>query len=304
MAIAILAALGEIGGLIVIGWIARKMRYLNRSEVDRASIFAIDFLMPLLIFSSIIKGFDISAVNTLWPLPVLGFGIVAGGVLVGLGLRYGLAARSADIRRTFVFFCGINNYGYLPIIIVNNIWGTPTMLAQLFLLNLGSTIGVWTIGVNMLGGANLKKCLKNLFAPSLVALIAALSLKFGQVSVPKVIVDITSSAGAAATPLIVILMGASLLDISIKTGWRDMLYSSAIRLVVLPLLFYAVFRLFPLSAEAFNLAMIVALMPVGISSSLFVARFGGDPDFAARCTVVSTILAIATVPILIHFLGR
>jgi predicted permease len=304
MTIAIIIALVETGGLLLIGWIARQLRYVTRDEVDRFSIFAVDFLMPLLIFSSTFKGLEVQNLCKLWPLPLLGLGIVVGGMVCGLSFRHGLGSRDPDVRRTFVFFCGINNYGYIPIIMVNTIWGSPAMLANLFLLNLGSTVGLWIFGVNVLGGAEMKKIVRNMFAPSLVALIAALTVKILAIPLPDFFIRITSSAGAAAIPLIIIMMGASLHDVVIKTGWRDLLYSTVIRLVILPLIFIGIFRFLPISPDICNIAMIVALMPVGISSSTFVRRYGGDADFAARATVVSTIIAVITVPVAMHLFAR
>ena len=46
-----------------------------------------------------------------------------------------------------------------------------------------------------------------------------------------------------------------------------------------------------------NIALIVALMPVSVASTIITRRYGGDPDFAARGAVVTTIASGATVPL-------
>jgi predicted permease len=280
MTMAILAALAQIGGLMVIGWLGRRLGYISRQEADRWSHFAIDFLMPLLIFSSTLQGLDVSRLNELWQLPAVGFGIVVVGIGLGFLLRYGLSTADTDIVKTFVFFCGINNYGYLPIIITGNLGG-HSLLASLFLLNLGSTLGLWLVGINVLGAVGLKGLLRNLLAPSLIALL-----------------------GVASTPIIIILMGASLADIALRQGVRDMAYSSLARLIVVPLACVGLLRLLPVCKDAYNLGLIVALMPVGISTPFFASRYGGDPDFAARATLISTIAAVLTVPVAVSLLGR
>jgi predicted permease len=303
MTMAILAALAQIGGLMVIGWLGRRLGYISRQEADRWSHFAIDFLMPLLIFSSTLQGLDVSRLNELWQLPAVGFGIVVVGIGLGFLLRYGLSTADTDIVKTFVFFCGINNYGYLPIIITGNLGG-HSLLASLFLLNLGSTLGLWLVGINVLGAVGLKGLLRNLLAPSLIALLAAVGLALSGLRLPQVILTIADSAGVASTPIIIILMGASLADIALRQGVRDMAYSSLARLIVVPLACVGLLRLLPVCKDAYNLGLIVALMPVGISTPFFASRYGGDPDFAARATLISTIAAVLTVPVAVSLLGR
>jgi predicted permease len=51
-----------------------------------------------------------------------------------------------------------------------------------------------------------------------------------------------------------------------------------------------------------NVAVIVALMPVPISSTVLTRRFGGSPRFAAQAAMVTTLLAAVTVPLAVMLL--
>ncbi len=119
----IIFAIAEISGVLAVGWLARLTGHVREDDVNRWSRFVLDFLFPALVFHRIITGFDPSRLAEVWPLPVLGLGVIAFGALAGFGLRYGLKSRDADVRKTFHHFCAVNNYGYLPIIIVGNLWG-------------------------------------------------------------------------------------------------------------------------------------------------------------------------------------
>lgn len=299
----IVSAIIEILGLFSIGWIARRLEYVKEQEINRWSRFAIDILFPPMVFVSMVRGFDPGRINELWPLPLIGLGIVIIGACAGLFLQFGLRSRDPDVLKTFRFFCAFNNYGFLPIIIVSDLWGQPG-LANLFFLNLGSTLGLWTIGVGILGGSDFKSAVKSVFTPTLGALFLGLVFAFSRVRIPEFLLNICQSAGSAAIPLILVLIGASLFGVSMRDGRRDLAYITAVRLLFFPIIFIFILRLMPVSQDVYNIAVIVALMPVGASSPIFVRRFGGSSSFAVRAAVMTTLISIITVPVGVWLLAR
>jgi len=135
---------------------------------------------PFLAFDSIVRAFDRSRFLEFVLLPFLALGIIVFGALAGLVFRRGLATRDPDVRKTFHHMCAINNYGFLPIIIVQNLiaqgkWD-GVALAQLFIFNLGSSIGYWTIGVWILGGSGLREGARKILSPNIVAVFLALAV--------------------------------------------------------------------------------------------------------------------------------
>jgi predicted permease len=150
VALPIILSIAEIFGLLSIGAVCRYFRYIEEPDIDKWSKLVLDFLYPAFVFSSITIGFQTGRRNELWVLPLIGLGISMGGALLGLGLKYGLRTKNKDMERTFLYFCAVNNYGFLPVVIVQNLWGGTAMLANLFFLTLGSTIATWTVGVGVM----------------------------------------------------------------------------------------------------------------------------------------------------------
>lgn len=299
----IVTAIAQIFGVFAIGWLARRMRYLDESDVNRWSRLVIDFLMPLLAFHSITANFDRGRVRELWALPLIGFGMIAFGALCGVLLRRALRSRDPDIRKTFHHFCAINNYGFLPIIIVQSLWGSEGV-ARLFVLNLGSTVGYWTIGVGLLGGASPRQAAKNILGPNLAAVVFALALCLAGLNryVPDLVLRIASTAGSAAVPSILLLIGATLYPLPSIRHKRDLAYLTAVRLVLLPAGMVAALLALPIPEAARNVALIVALMPGTVSSTIITRRFGGCPDFAARAAIVTTLISMGTIPLALMLL--
>ncbi|MHC4872835.1 MAG: AEC family transporter [Planctomycetota bacterium] len=289
-------AILQIFGIFFVGWLARHKNYIHENELNRWSSFVIDFLFPLFIFNNIANEFEAHRLAELWPLPVIGFAIMAFGAVAGFFLKKFLKSKSDGLIKTFHHFCAVNNYGFLPIIIIMNLWGDKA-LARLLFLNLGSSLGYWTIGVALLGESDIKKAVKKIFTPCLAALFIALIIALTGMNtyIPEVIFKITKSAGAAAIPCMLILVGATLYPLPSMTDKRDLAYLCLVRLIVLPAIMIGVLYCLPISQDVKNIAVIVALMPTSVSSTVLTRKYGGDPDFAARAAVITTIIAIVTV---------
>jgi predicted permease len=180
------------------------------------------------------------------------------------------------------------------------------MLAGLFYLTLGSTIATWTVGVGVLGSTDVRQMVRNLLSPILVATVAAIALSWCGVvrHIPAVAGHIIASAGAASVPMMVVLAGASLFK---PSAWRitwQVVYVTIIRLAVLPFCAVIVLRIIPLPHEMYALAVIVALMPLGVSSVIYTRIFGGAPDFAASSSLATTAASVVTVPVALWLLFK
>jgi predicted permease len=301
----IILAIAQIFGVCFIGWLASRLGYLNENDVNRWSRLLIDFLFPLLVFQSIVQGFDAERVRELWTLPLLGFGIIVVGALIGIPLRATVQSRDPGLVRTFHHFCAANNYVFLPVVIVENLWG-HTGMANLFVMNLGSTIGYWTIGVALLGGIDPRKTAKNIVTPTLVAILLALLLAMTGASrfVPGVLLRVCQAGGSMAVPGMLMLAGAMLYPLPTFSNRRDLAWITTLRLVLLPAITILLLALLPLPTDVRNVAIIVSLMPASISSIILARRYGGSPSFAAEAAMVTTVLAIFTVPLAVLLLQR
>jgi malate permease and related proteins len=302
----IILSIAEIFGLLSIGAVSRYLRYIEERDIDRWSRLVLDFLYPAFIFSSVTAGFQTGRRNELWVLPLIGLGIAVGGALLGLGLRYGLRTKDRNVERTFLYFCAVNNYGFLPVVIVQNLWGGTAMLANLFFLTLGSTIATWTIGVGVLGSAKVKQIGRNLLTPTLLATIIAIFVSwFGwNRYVPQVVNHILVSAGSASVPMMLVLSGASMFKPAVWRITWQVVYITVVRLLILPACAIAVLRMLPLPSDVYSIAVIIALMPLAVSSVIYTRIFGGEPDFAASSSLATTVAAVITVPVALWLLFR
>lgn len=261
---------------------------------------------PCLIISSMIKADRFEAGSgSLWA-PVAGFFTVAFGFLAAYLIgRMGGIKRGRGLR-TFAFSVAIYNYGYLPIPLMQSMFG-PNELAVLFLHNVGIEVAIWTVGISLLAGGSLRDGLKRIVNPMVAALVIGLALNMtGWASVlPSIATQPIDLLGACAVPLGLLAIGASLYD-NVRSGdslWepRVSLLGTLLRLGILPLLGLWLAWYFPLSVELKRVLVLQSAMPAGIMPIVLAKHYGGQSMVAVRIVIASTAMGLLTMPLWIRF---
>jgi malate permease and related proteins len=299
MVVSVLLGIFELFILFGIGYLARRLKFLDNQVIGSMSKVLLDLLIPLLVFQSIVRNLDVSRLGELWPLPLIGFGLMALGGGLSFLLEKGLRTEDAEVKKTFRHLCAINNYVFLPLILINRIIGERGV-ALLFLLSVGSVIGLWTIGIALLGkGGSFREVLKQIMTPVLGAIILALVLSVLRLGddIPLFFLDLFEKIGNAGVQMILILIGASWSRLSFKEGVWNQVYMALVRLVVIPGVSVLLLVLFNLPRDIFLVSFIVAVMPVSSQSSLITRRYGGSPEFASKAIIVTTLVSAVTIPL-------
>jgi predicted permease len=302
MMIKIIYAIIEMFCMFGVGALAMHLKFIEKEDFGKLGHLIIDIMFPMLAFSSIRANFDPGKVNELWILPVLGFSLMFFGGLMGFAFRYGILNRTKDRMMTVHHFCAINNYVFLPLIILQNLWGDK-YVALLLIMNIGSTLGFWTVGVGILSGGHIKKALKNIFSVNIFAVFLAIIFSCFKIPVPDLANNVLSKIGGISVPLMLIVIGAGIYNSAhhlLKNKW-DVFYLALVRLIILPLILVFLLKLLCLPEDIFRVVFVVSLMPVSASAVVFMRRFGGDTDLAAQALVITTVLSIITVPLMIYY---
>ena len=300
------------------GFVSRRRKWLNAEAVSQIARFQVNCVYPCLIFSSIYTNYGIKRLSECIFLPMGSFGIMLAGYLVGLVAAGMMKNTSCEIRKAFIFQCLINNYSFLPMPIVDLLYG-PEGVAALILSTLGAELAVWTLGVATLSGERVHiSNLKRLLSPPLAALYLAVCCRMltdvsgvteawvlspSGPSPMKTMLETMRLFGQATIPIAMTVAGARLAVISF-TGIlsQKVLALSALRLVVIPLLAFPLICLLPLSAMETHVLMVVSAMPVAITSFLLSEIYGGDRDYISSTAAATHILSLVTVPVMLWLL--
>ncbi len=302
-------AIVETFGMFAIGALVMHLKILDDKDLGKLSTLIVDIFFPMLAFDSIVRNFDPSQLKELWLMPTIGFGLMVFGGVLGFGLRYGMRNRTHDRMVTFHHFCAINNYLFLPLIILSNLSGEK-YLALLFIMNIGSTIGFWTLGVGILAGGDVRRTFNNIFSINQAAVVLALIICFCKIPVPAVVMpllvivgNIFHKLGNCSVPLILLLIGAAIYHSPqiFKDKW-DIFYMTAVRLIIIPGIVILILNNLPLPADVYKVTYIVALMPVSASSAVITRRYGGSAEFAGQSIIFTTVASLLTIPLMLLFM--
>jgi len=311
--------------VILVGWVARRRGYLTAETTGALSRFVVDLTMPALILTQMLKTVTLESLRQDWYLPLLGAAVLGLSFVVGWLTAPVLSDRGE--RNTFMFLVMVANWVYLPLPIVQALYGDRGV--QLLLLsNLGAQLMLWTLGVWSLRGGRpdlsaLRELTRN---PGLVATAAGIGIALvpgmsllaqtgaaGGVplQVGRTLYTAMELVGGLTIPLSLVMTGAQLgeLDLADHRPTRTLYGVLLARLALAPLLVVALGVCIaqlgaPIPLEPRMVSYLIACMPVAISCSIFTERFGGSTSLAARTIFYSTLISIATVPLVLWVIQR
>lgn len=162
----------------------------------------------------------------------------------------------------------------------------------------------WTYGQYLLSGARADLSLKKIFgSPLVLSLLLGLALFFLRVKLPPLLGSAVSALSGMNAPLAMVILGVYLAQMDVKKalGSREIYLASAVRLILIPLVSWALlYLLFPGLSYAMKTAIYIAAMaPVGSNVAVYAQKQGKDYSYAVGLVCISTVLSIVTMPLLI-----
>lgn len=286
-----------------IGAFLTRRKIIDATGIQQISNLTLDVLFPLMTIGSITRNFKADQLIDTWILPVMGFAIMAFGMALGRIFSRIMRYETKERKAMFQHFCTCNNYLFLPLIVLDNLWGDK-YVSLLLLMNIGSTIGFWTVGIAAFGGSSRQETLRNIFSVNLYAVAIALLLVAFNIQLPTILAKVCNTMGNAAVPLVLIGIGAAIYNSAGKLTHHlfDVFYLSVVRLILLPIAIIMMLKFLPLPQDIFRVLAVVSLMPVSSSSVLVARRYGGDIDLASQAIIITTVLSIVTAPIMLKIL--
>jgi len=292
-----------------LGVALRRVGWLTSAADASLLALTVNVLTPCLILDKVLGSAALERASTVLLAPALGFSIVALSIALAFAAAHASGLRSEPARRTFALSTGLQNYGYFPLPLALSLFGDDTA-AVLFVHNLGVEIAIWTVGVAVLAGVPLRAAARRLASPPAIAIVVAITLNavVGRERIPSYVVESFALVGSAAVPLGLLLTGATMADHARSVGGRGtlrtVLLAIGLRLGVLPLLYCAAIWAFDASRELEQVFVLQAAMPAAVFPILLAKHYGGDSVTALRVVFATTLGALFTIPLWIHFASR
>lgn len=285
--------------IVVLGYALCKLGYMGDKFDQKLSSIVIDVTCPALILSSVM-GAELPDRSLI--LPLLGIGFLTYILLLVFGFwvpRF--VAKSRDEQGMIGFALMFANVGFIGYPIVSAIFG-PKAVFYAALLNIPNTFFIFTAGVMLVKGEHNMKSLsaKVLFSPAMIAaFVAALMVAFS-VRTPDIIARPVTMVGNITIPAALMVIGSSMARLPLKEiiGSPKVYVASLLRLVVVPLSVYFLFRFCGVSDVINNINTVIIAMPVASYGTMFCLKYGRNPSLMTEMTFVTTLGSILTIPLI------
>lgn len=292
--------------MIAIGAGLRHWQLITEAGENSLFNLVIKVTTPCLIFESVASNPALREPGNLFLPPLLGFGLTLLSMALGWHAARALGLTIGHGLRTFALAVGLTNYGYLPLPLMDAMFG-PESRAVLMVHNVGVEAAIWTGGVLVVTGLSPLAGWRKLINAPLVALLAAIACNLTGLSahLPSVLMSLVHALALCAVPLGLLMTGVSIQphldDPKQLVNPRVTLTAWLLRLGVLPWVFLLAARYIPCPVELKRVLVIQAAMPSAVVSIIVARIYGGQPLVAVQIILGTTALALFTIPFWIRF---
>jgi len=301
--IAVFLAILSLFVIIGIGYIAQKSGILNQDRVHLISHILVNVALPAITISSMQVADTAKTAGIADSTLLVATGYYLAAFLVSILICTFLPSTPAE-KGVFQFMLVFPNTMFMGIPVALAVLG-PDSLFYVILFNLPFNLLVFTMGVWLLAqGRPGKLDPKILLSPGLVASVLGLALFLGGYMLPATLDTGLELIGSATTPLAMLVVGALLATLptaQLAGDWRVYLMA-ALRLVIFPILAFIVLSPFITDKLLLGVAVLLIAMPVAANSVLLSEEYKVDSTLASKGVFTSTLLCLATIPLLEYFL--
>lgn len=290
-------------GLIVIGYFLVKLKVLPENSASVLSKLENNVFIPALVLKTFIENFTVERIGVTWQLFAFSFLFIF-LVIPFTILVAKFATKDSYIEKIYIYGLSFSNFSFMGNAIVSSLFPDVFFEYLIFTLPLWMLIYLWGVPRLLLYDSEkkqtLKESLKSFLNPMFIAMILGMIIGLCNIPLPSFIESIMVSSANCMSPVAMILTGIAISFISLKKTFTNFsLYLvSAIKLLVMPLIFLGITRFIQLPETLYVCALCVLAMPFGLNTIVIPSAEGKDTTVAAGLAVVSHLIACITIPLI------
>lgn len=297
-------ALAPVFVVILLGYVAKRLHFLGDAfwpDAEKATYY---LFFPAILVSKLAVA-DIGG-DHVWPMSLATMGAVLAMAALQLAARRFLGLDGPAFSS--VFQGAIRPNTYVGLAAAYGLFGDEGVtLSAVVLVTLIPTVNVLSVAVlsryGSRGGGGLPRVLRELARnPLVLACLLGFAINLARIPVPESVMSVLTSLGSAALPIGLLAVGAGLEVRAIGQRRWAVVYGTAIKLVLLPLLAALGCAALGVTGHPRVVTIVYAALPVAVSSYILTRQMGGDERLMASIITVQTLAAIATMPLMLALL--
>jgi malate permease and related proteins len=283
--------------LMLTGVVLTRLGVITREATHWFSALLVNVALPC----TIIGSFHFDPESALLTNAAIVFGIsvaVHAGLIALSRSCYGRMASGR--REVFVFATVFSNCGFVGIPFAQGLFGDIGVF-YVSIFTIPFNVLMFTYGVSLFRGTAAGDAWRGLANPPLIGTLIGLALFLASVHLPEPVTKTVVTLGNMTTPLSMVIIGAFLAETRLVDVLKDrgLYFLGLVKLVVAPLLLTVVLTLVPVDRTVAQVCIVLVAMPSASLVGVFAQRYGGDAEVAARGVFMTTVLSVATVPLIL-----
>ncbi len=291
--------------LMAIGYLLRCVNFADKKIFDTVNKMVFKVFLPVLLFYNIYKTESAEVFNP----KLIAFSIV--GVLSVFAVGYFIVLKiTPDNSKRGVILQSFfrSNFAILGVPLADYICaGRASGLASLMVaivVPMFNVLAVVCLERFRDGRVKPLKLLKGIVTnPLIIGCAVGVVFFLLKIRLPSVIEKSVKDIAGVATPLALVVLGASFTFSSIKGYVREILIIVLSRLVIVPLIMMSIAVAFGFSGEALVCLLVIFASPVAVSSFAMAQQMGGDEKLASQAVVLTSAFCLITLFIWIYVLN-
>ena len=294
--------------LIATGFGAGKAGVIKGDTVRAMSRFLVDFTLPALIIISMQRSYTAELRDQSLQVLLISSVIYAASFPLAYAatrLYRGAGTPELGVHRFAMCF---SNVGFMGFPVAESLLGRESLFI-VSIYNIPFQILAFSVGAVMIAGksgdppagkSSLAASMKVLLNPAIASALIGFALFLGSVGIPDPLYTAMDLLGGMTTPLAMVVIGAVLSQTRLSGVFSNprLWLTTGYRLAFHPVLVYLFARTLGLVGLELAVPVLVSAMPVAANSTILAGVYGGDSVTASALVFVSTILSLATIPLI------
>lgn len=300
-----LTALVPVFALILLGG---GLRYLEFPGVEfwrGAERITYYLLFPALLFLKLSVAVTADLPQQGLLLLLVGMLLIATVLIFAVGYFFNISGATF----TSLYQGGIRFNTYVGLAVVNGLLGGEGLAIA------AVTVGILIPPINLLciavfahAGSNVKKSFRSIVTmvvtnPLILACVFGLLWNTLGWGLPDLVVAVLELLSATALPLGLLAVGAGVHLGALRNASAPFFLSSTIKLLVMPALAYMLCLITAMDSSVTMVIVIFASLPTASSAYILARELGGDSQLMAAIITGQTLLAMVSMPLVIHLLS-
>jgi len=287
--------------IVAVGFIADRIGIFKQTTAKLSNDLLFYVITPVVIVQSFLNmEFNKETISSF----LLAFVCMFTTLVVGIFMVIPFFRKDKDNSSIYKYAVSYGNMGYMALPLCQSLLGSEGVFycsAGVVAFNILSFVhGIWLMkkGTENDEGFKIKTIVLN---PGVLSVAVGLPLFISGLELPEIINGAVTHIANLNTPLAMIFLGTYIANSDLKAMFKQKqnYFVAFLKLLVLPAIMFAIFKLIGLTGTIITACMISASVPSATNTVMFAAKYGKDTGVASTVVAFCSLLSVLTIPVMI-----